>query len=141
MKIVEITRESRKVAWELTVIGDEKVEELMGAYNYGWTSYSAERMYDSPLVYNVTCVEDRNNNVFVSFVAQNRFKQNYDGDASVIIHDAKGNLAEKVDFTFNPYMMPTDVDLTFMAGSSIPICGGGKLRVVNQWSDEKVVYL
>ena len=107
----------------------------MGAYNYGWTSYSAERMYDSPLVYNVTCVEDRNNNVFVSFVAQNRFKQNYDGDASVIIHDAKGNLAEKVDFTFNPYMMPTDVDLTFMAGSSIPICGGGKLRVVNQWSD------
>ena len=84
----EVERDSKLTAWQVSVSGPKCTTADAGATTglcardggEGWTSYSVERFYSAPLVYNVSCVGTE-----LRFSTVNNFKQSntYAGKASI----------------------------------------------------------
>lgn len=137
MKIMEVTREEQDLVWELTVTGDTEEEYEYGAFNFGWTAYSAERLYNKVLIYNVTCVEYEAGDGTVgtiSFTTQNRFKQNYDSEATLTILDMSETEVGSASFNFLPFLMQTDVSIEVEVSQG-PVCGAVRLKVENSFGN------
>ena len=96
----------------------------------GWVSYSVERLYDAPLVYNATCPVVK----VVSFSAASAFKQSSTSPARYTIRRG-GKALVSGEFDLAAHWRSTRVDAYYHSGFSK--CGTGEdacvLEVTNAW--------
>mgnify|MGYP001979015209 FL=1 len=128
VRVIEVENDG-DVAMEIKVAGD-LCRNATGCYrdDYGWTSYSAERFYDAPLVYETTCGLHA-----VSFKTVNNFKQNDLANGTYAVR-VNGDERKSGAFSFKPHWRPQDVTvdgLGTLAANDVVI-----LRVANAWGDE-----
>lgn len=143
-QVLEVVRDTKEVAWEVLVVGNrtetlKESDEMVRMRS--WSVYSAERMYATPLVYDLQCREsgDKNASLRVEFTTQNRFKQSNRYPGSYTVLGTKNGAADTIltngTFDFNPFFRPTQVDFSFHHESE-SICQNITLVVTNQWGDE-----
>ncbi|KAH8080377.1 voltage-gated potassium channel [Aureococcus anophagefferens] len=128
VRVIEVENDG-DVAMEIKVAGD-LCRNATGCYrdDYGWTSYSAERFYDAPLVYETTCGLHA-----VSFKTVSNFKQNDLANGTYAVR-VNGDERKSGAFSFKPHWRPQDVTvdgLGTLAANDVVI-----LRVANAWGDE-----
>ena len=127
MEIFEVERDTGERAWQLRVWGGK---DGTGFERAGWVSYSVERLYDAPLVYNATCPVVK----VVSFSAASAFKQSSTSPARYTIRRG-GKALVSGEFDLAAHWRSTRVDAYYHSGFSK--CGTGEdacvLEVTNAW--------
>lgn len=136
-QIIEVTRDTKEVAWELMVVGntteDYKESDELVLFR-SWAIYSAERMYSKPLVYGISCTETAGSHAKINFTTNNRFKEANSYPGSYEIKIADGTIITRGKFDYEPYFRATTVSLR-VGVSSDGICEKGTITVMNMWSD------
>lgn len=130
MIIQEVVRETQVAPWELKVVNSDSTEKATNAAA-GWNIYSAERHYERPLMWNITCVV-KGDDSEIFFWALNRFKMGHSQTGNLIVYDADGEEVHHAKFDFLPFFKPSPVNITY---SSHKICMGGSVEIRNQWGD------
>jgi len=130
----EIDRETNQVAWQMKFCS-ERIKIDSGYYDRGgngdgWTSFSIERFYTAPLIWNAVCDSEAST---VSFQTTNNFKQNNAYNATYSISDSSSTLVDEKVFMFTPHWRETNVTHTFDSSSSLS--GDLTVAVTNQWGD------
>lgn len=131
-RIVEITRGSKEIAWEMSIFGSDEEKPLKESD--GWSIYSSDRFYESPLVFGVTC-----NPRQLSFDVVSSFREysTYPGNYSVL--DARGRIHATGNFNFRPVWEPTRVSVNFTGEEwGVTLCDG-MLVVSNRHGQTRMV--
>ena len=133
MQILEVSRENHEIVWDLKVFSMESEKNLKSEmYELGWSTYSTERMFEAPVVYELDCVSTSSSSVDITFTTLNRFKQNNLYPGVVRVMNSEGTTVLTHSFDFKPYFRPTQVILRDIADLSS--CSG-TVHVENQWGD------
>lgn len=124
-RIVEVTRASKEVAWEMSIFGNDAEKPLKESD--GWSIYSSDRYYKSPLVFGVTCDPRQ-----LSFDVLSSFREYsvYPGNYSVF--DTRGQVHATGKFNFRPVWEPTRVGVNFTGAEWGATLCEGTLRVSNR---------
>jgi hypothetical protein len=130
VRVLEVVRGSLDVAYELKVVGlaCDSAEACDKGLTDRWTSYSAERLYAAPLVWNATCADGA-----LSFAAANAVKQpnKYRATYEVTERPVKRTASVGGDFEFAAYWRPAavaGVDVSSLTGPLL-------LTVTNAFGD------
>ena len=144
-RIFEIERGTKDTAWEAFVIGQRCtspedgsfgcVRSAFGGYPSGWSMYSVERFYDTPLVWNISCTlaSGSDGDYTLNFNTHNNFKMNgfHDGTFQIYSEGTNGVHGDAVvdeTFLFEPHWRSTYLSASIEQGSTV-----GMLSVTNQW--------
>lgn len=126
-QIIEVTQEG-EMAWEMNVYGNNSWK---AANTFaGWMIYSAERIYDAPLVSRIVCTDAGGGiGLTLSFVTHNSFKQTSLYDGKYAVYNSTGHEQVNTGFKFKPFWRDTmiTVDLPETCDCT------GTLHVTNQY--------
>lgn len=136
MTIREVDRASQEIAWELKVFNQDTTEKYI-TKDAGWNIYSAERIYDRPLVYGTECTQEGTTGISVSFWTLNRFKENDGSNGYLSVYNSTGAELGSQIFEFAPFFQDNFVK-QHVAGL---VCSGSYLHVKNVWGDTTRVSL
>lgn len=131
-KIMEVVKDTKKVAWRATIYGNSSVK--VSNKWAGWNIYSAERIYKTPLVYNVKCWH-KNSKFHVSFTTQNSIKHTNEAHGKYTILDTDGNYIYEGPMSFKPYWEQTSISAEI---PGLATCTG-RVRVTNEWGQTQRV--
>jgi len=134
VRAVEVVRDTGDLAWEMKVVGT-KCDTRKGCDHTagGWYAYSAERVYETPIVYNVACSD-----ATVTFDAVNTFKQMNKVEGTYTISpvaDDDDGAALAGTFDFPAHWRPASVSVAVPASTS-----RAQITVTNQYGETQTVY-
>ena len=70
----QIARETKEIAWSVRIFGN--ATQKYSDVDAGWSIYSAERFYETPLIWSITCAETDDGDIVVGFSSASAFKRN-----------------------------------------------------------------
>ena len=98
-RVIEIVKETKETAWEMLLFGDDNLKKNNS--EYGWSIYSADRVYPHPIVYDVTCINGR-----LEFKVISSYKLHSSAIGYYIV-EQDGDKVSDQEFAFNPFWKPT----------------------------------
>ncbi|EGB02514.1 hypothetical protein AURANDRAFT_68807, partial [Aureococcus anophagefferens] len=130
-KIVEVVRDTSELAVEIEFFGGEECTAGTCLVNASWYTYSVERFFSRPLVYDVTCADG-----FLAFTTQDTFKRSDAQAGTFQVYDAADDLVvDAVAFSYVAHWRPTYLNASIGATAGF----AGHLVVANAFGTNRTV--
>ncbi|KAK7254350.1 hypothetical protein SO694_00009476 [Aureococcus anophagefferens] len=130
-KIVEVVRNTSELAVEIEFFGGEECTAGTCLVNASWYTYSVERFFPRPLVYDVTCADG-----FLAFTTQDTFKRSDAQAGTFQVYDAAYDLVvDAVAFSYVAHWRPTYLNASIGATAGF----AGHLVVANAFGTNRTV--
>lgn len=104
MEVFEVVERTKERAWEFKVWGESTTRTGSDGNNTGWMVYSAERVYEEPIISHITCRDS-----ILEFHTHNNFKQSDSYPGRWTVYAADDELLLGGVFLFEPYWQPSTV--------------------------------
>ena len=130
-KIVEVVRNTSELAVEIEFFGGEECTAGTCLVNASWYTYSVERFFPRPLVYDVKCADG-----FLAFTTQDTFKRSDAQAGTFQVYDAAyGLVVDAVAFSYVAHWRPTYLNASIGATAGF----AGHLVVANAFGTNRTV--